>query len=48
MNARKITQVIPAPYGIVALCDDGTLWYKTVSPDAIIGVWVQIDAIPAG
>jgi hypothetical protein len=47
MNARKITQVIPAPHGIVALCDDGSIWYKKISPDAIIGVRTQIGAIPS-
>jgi hypothetical protein len=46
MNARKVNQVVPAPYGIIALCDDGTVWYKTVSPEAVFGVWVQLDAIP--
>jgi hypothetical protein len=48
MNGRKITQLVPAPAGIVALCDDGSLWYKAISPDAIMGVWTEIDPIPAG
>jgi hypothetical protein len=46
MNGRKIKQLIEAPYGIVALCEDNTLWYKTVGPSAVIGVWMEIDAIP--
>lgn len=47
MNSRKIIQIVAMPDGIVALCEDGSLWYKTISETAVMGVWQEIDAIPA-
>lgn len=45
---RKIIQIAYAAYqghGVMALCDDGTLWYK-YRPEDCKSEWCQIDNVP--
>jgi hypothetical protein len=42
VHHRKITQIVAIPTGtggLVALCDDGTLWERS----DLTGMWAQVD-----
>lgn len=42
MNGRTIKQITSSDQGLYALCEDGTLWHKTLDTN-----WRLVDPIPA-